>query len=149
MGVVMKRSWLPVAVLSFAVVLSACTREPIHKAVAGSLIPAEENLVVSNHCQGCHVHSKFKAEAHLEKVRDLYAQDNPLRENTQCLKCHDLKLENIFRNEVRHTEFPHKNLVGKADIPKPAAVVQAPDKKEMPKTEAEQNKRKWYFFYLF
>ncbi|MBI3126390.1 MAG: hypothetical protein HYZ11_02155 [Candidatus Tectomicrobia bacterium] len=145
----MKRVGQAVAALSLALALGACAKEPIQKAVAGSLLPAEENVVVTNHCQGCHLHAKFNAEAHLAKIRDLYPADSPLRENTQCLKCHQLKLENIFRNEVRRTEFPHKNLVGLTDIPKPAAVVKAPDKKEMPKTEAEQNKRKWYFFYLF
>lgn len=146
----MKRGFLLAAGLAAALLLGACAREPIQKAVAGGLLPTEENLVVTNHCQGCHLHSKFVAEAHLAKVKARYAQGSPLREAARCLQCHRLSLENIFRNETRRTEFPHGALVSLTDIPKPSDAPRAPGKKEAAKPVEEKKKeRKWYFFWLF
>ncbi|MEK6709923.1 MAG: hypothetical protein AABZ64_05020 [Nitrospinota bacterium] len=147
------KPWPPLTTaLALAFLLGACAREPIQKAVAGSLVPAEENLVVTNHCQSCHLHAKFTAEAHLEKVRARYAQDNPLREAARCLQCHRLTLENIFRQEARRTSFPHSALVGLPEIPKPSDAPRAPERKEAAKPEEkkeEKKERKWYFFWLF
>ena len=144
----MKRGSRPMIGLAAALLLAACAREPIQKAVVGGLLPTEENLVVTNHCQGCHLHSKFVAETHLAKVKDRYAQGNPLREASRCLECHRLTLENIFRQEIRRTEFPHGALVSLPEIPKPAAAA-APGKKEAAKPPEEKKERKWYFFWLF
>jgi hypothetical protein len=147
----MKRGLRPVLGLAAALLLAACAREPIQKAVAGGLLPTEENLVVTNHCQGCHLHSKFVAEAHLAKVKARYAQGSPLREAGRCLQCHRLSLENIFRSEIRRTEFPHGALVNLPEIPKPSEVAAPAAKKDAAKpAEGEKKKeRKWYFFWLF
>ncbi|OGL67620.1 MAG: hypothetical protein A3J27_04505 [Candidatus Tectomicrobia bacterium RIFCSPLOWO2_12_FULL_69_37] len=145
----MKRGFRLAIGLAAALLLAACAREPIHKAVGGGLLPTEENSVVVNHCQGCHLHAKFVAEAHLAKVKARYAQGNPLREASRCLECHRLSLENIFRNETRRTEFPHGALASLPEIPKPAEAAAASAKKDAPKPEEKKKERKWYFFWLF
>ncbi len=146
----MRRWFFVLAILAGPLFLSACARPPIEKAVRGDLLPTEENVVVVNHCQSCHVHVAFKAEPHVEKVRMLYAQGHPLREANRCLQCHSLSLENMFRDERRGTKQPHGKLLDIADIPKPSQETKAPAKGGKSAAEKpEEQKRRWYFFYLF
>lgn len=146
-GVPMKRKNLFVALGIGMFALWSCTRPPIERAVNRELLPSEANIIVTSHCQGCHVHSRFNPDAHLLLVKQKYSADNPLREATECLQCHVLKLENYFRKEFRSTHRPHGQLVQIDEIPKPdpskASTVQ---KTAVPK---EAEKKKWYFFYLF
>lgn len=130
----------------------ACAKSPIQRAVGGQLLPSESNIVVTNHCQGCHLHSNFNGEAHLASIRVRYPEGSPLRQADNCFQCHSLKLENIFRSEVRTTQRPHGNLVEMANVPKPGE----PKRNTAKKVEGKEKvlkkadkKRRWYFFYLF
>ncbi len=130
----------------------ACTKSPIQRAVAGQLLPSESNIVVTNHCQGCHLHSNFIGEAHIASIRVRYPEGSSFRQADNCLNCHSLKLENIFRSEVRATQRPHGNLVEMANVPKPGE----PKRNAAKKVEGKEKvlkkadkKRRWYFFYLF
>lgn len=151
-----------VCLMSLAVCLllvSACQRKPIERAVRGSLPQAEENVVVTSYCQSCHLHASFQADPHVEKQQLRYDEKSPLRAATRCLACHLVRPETFFKEELRSTKFPHGALVDIAKIPKPKAAPRLKREKgegSVPKQEApppavkkEKKKKRWYFLYLF
>ncbi len=155
----MKNLWF----MGFAVCLllvSACQRKPIERAVRGSLPLAEENVVVTSYCQSCHLHASFQEAPHVEKQQLRYGEKSPLRAATQCLACHVVRPETFFKKEQRSTTFPHGVLVDIAKIPKPKPTPRLKREKgpgSAPKQEApppavkkeKKKKRRWYFLYLF
>lgn len=145
----MKRFALLAAPLAGVFIVVSCARPPIERAIKRDLLPSEANVVVTNHCQGCHVHSKFDADTHMLFVKRKFAADSPLREARECLECHILKLENYFRREFRATTRPHGQLVQMSDIPKPVAGKKVKAGRPPAKKAPVMKKKKWYFFYLF
>ena len=139
--------------------VSACQRKPIERAVRGSLPKAEENVVVTSYCQSCHLHASFQADPHVGKQQLRYDEKSPLRAATRCLACHLVRPETFFKEELRSTKFPHGALVDIAKIPKPKAAPRLKREKgegSAPKQEApppavkkEKKKKRWYFLYLF
>ncbi len=155
----MKNSWL-MALAVCLLLVSACQRKPIERAVRGSLPLAEENVVVKSYCQSCHLHASFQESPHVEKQQLRYGEKSPLRAATRCLACHLVQPETFFKKEVRSTTFPHGALVDIAKIPKPKPVPQLKREKgpgSAPRQEApapavkkeKKKKRRWYFLYLF
>jgi hypothetical protein len=147
----MKRFLFLAALGTFLVSLSSCSPSPIERAVKRDLLPSEANVIVSTHCQGCHVHSKLDADAHMLLVKQRFPEGNALREAKECLDCHQLKLENIFRKEARSTTRPHGKLIEMSDIPKPGSGASGKDSGETAAVQenSEEKEKKWYFFYLF
>ncbi len=158
----MKNSWIMILAVCLLLV-SACQRKPIERAVRGSLPKVEENVVVTSYCQSCHLHASFQAAPHVEKQQLRYEEKSPLRTATQCLACHLVRPESFFKVEQRSTKFPHGALVEMANIPKPKPPKAAPrlkrEKGPGPAPEQEtpvpavkeqkKKKRRWYFLYLF
>ena len=157
----MKNSWLMVLAVCLLLV-SACQRKPIERAVRGSLAPAEENVVVTSYCQSCHLHASFQEAPHVEKQQLRYGEESPLRTATRCLACHVVRPETFFKEELRSTTFPHGVLVDIAKIPKPKPTPRlkrekgegpAPKQEAPPeikkKEPAKKKKKRWYFLYLF
>jgi len=145
----MKRFAVVAPLLVSVFIVVNCTRPPIERAIKRDLLPSEANVVVTSHCQGCHVHAKFDGDAHMVVVKPKFPPGNPLRDAGECLECHVLKLENFFRNEYRTTTRPHGQLVQMSDIPKPVAGKNKKTSKTSVKEAPVKKKKKWYFFYLF
>jgi hypothetical protein len=145
----MKRFALLAAPLAGVFIVVSCARPPIERAIKRDLLPSEANVVVTNHCQGCHVHAKFDADAHMVFMKQKFAADSPLREAGECLECHVLKLENYFRKEFRATTRPHGQLVQMSDVPKPVVGKKEKTRGTPIKKAPVKKKKKWYFFYLF
>ena len=143
----------PLRLALWAVLLLAlgCSQSPIEKAVKGKLLASEENLVVTNHCQGCHVHSRFKPEVHITRMQKTYPKISKLREMNRCLQCHVLRLKNLFRDEFRSTSRPHgKTITLSRFPPRPSAQgIKVDLDKDADKPAKKKKKRRWYFFYLF
>ncbi len=141
----MKRGILLMVFIASAVLVTACTRPPIERAVKRELLPSEANVVVIDHCQGCHTHADFLADAHMVRVKAKYPAGSAFSEAKECLECHNLRLKSMFRDEKRSTQRPHGQMVKMSEIP-------LPQKKAVEKNvkkKAEKKKKKWYFFYLF
>ena len=154
----MKNVWL-MALAVCLLLVSACQQKPIERAVRGSLPQAEENVVVTSYCQGCHLHAGFEADPHVEKQQLRYDEKSPLRAANRCLACHLVRPETFFKQELRSTKFPHGALVDIAKIPKPKPTPRLKREKgpgSAPKQETpppavkkEKKKKRWYFLYLF
>lgn len=142
----MKRGIFLMVLMAGVVLVTACTRPPIERAIKRELLPSEANIVVVDHCQGCHIHADFLPDAHMVLVRAKYPAGSALREAKECLECHNLRIKSLFRDEKRSTQRPHGQLVKMNQIPVPQkkAVQKSTEKKAEKKKE-----KKWYFFYLF
>ena len=146
----MKLGFYGAAIMLGVMALSSCSRSPIDRAIRRELLPSEANVVIANQCQGCHVHSQFRAEQHMAAVKLKFPVKSSFRQARECLDCHNLRLKSLMFSEKRGTMRPHGQLVKMTDIPKPRRVVtlKRGKKKAGPKTE-KKKERKWYFFYLF
>jgi hypothetical protein len=142
----MKRGIFLIVLMASVVLVTACTRPPIERAVKRELLPSDANVVVNNHCQGCHVHADFLADAHMVRVKAKYPAGSAFREANECLECHNLRLETFFRDEKRSTQRPHGQLVNMSEIPLPQKKAA---QKSIKKKAEKKKERKWYFFYLF
>jgi hypothetical protein len=142
------------AVMFGVMALSSCSRAPIDRAIRRELLPSEANVVVATHCQGCHVHSQFRAERHMAAVKLKFPAKSAFRQARDCLECHDLRLKGLIFSERRGTSRPHGRLLTMINIPKPRGAVplkrgkKTAGAKTGKKTE-KKKERKWYFFYLF
>ncbi len=150
----MKLGFYGAAFMLGIIALSSCSRAPIDRAIRRELLPSEANVVIANHCQGCHVHAQFRAERHMAAVKLKFPAKSSFRQARECLDCHDLRLKGLIFSERRGTSRPHGRLITMADIPKPRSGVSLKQGKNKagPKTgkKIEKKKeRKWYFFYLF
>ncbi len=150
----MKLGFYGAAIMLGVMALSSCSRAPIDRAIRRELLPSEANVVVANHCQGCHVHSQFHAERHMAAVKLKFPAKSSLRQARECLDCHDLRLKGLIFSEKRGTSRPHGRLLRMSKIPKPrrAVPLKRGKKKAGLKTGKKTEKkkeRKWYFFYLF
>ena len=149
------------AIAALVLSLTACSRTPVDKAIAGDLVASEANIVIAEHCRGCHVHAKFNLEKHIPKMQVRYPEKHEFRVAGQCLQCHELKTKWFFGDEFRATKRPHGNLIKMARIPVPGEqkrpkkeTAKKPPKKKTAKKQAKdkeekKKKRRWYFFYLF
>lgn len=132
--------------MASAVFVTACTRPPIERALKRELLPSEANVLVIDHCQGCHIHADFLADAHMVVVKTKYPAGSAFREANECLDCHNLRLKSLFRDEKRSTQRPHGQIIKMSEIPVPQKKAV---KKSTKKKAAKKKEKKWYFFYLF
>ena len=143
----MKRGFLFAALLAGVAAVVSCTRTPLERAVSRELLPSEANVVVTDHCQSCHTHVDFLADAHMVRMKAAFPTGSAFREAKECLECHNLRLKNIFRSERRRTTRPHGALVKMSEIPRPREA--RPSELKKRKAEKKKKEKKWYFFYLF
>ncbi|HJP13145.1 MAG: hypothetical protein QF701_07065 [Nitrospinota bacterium] len=140
----MRRGALCAVLLAGVAAVVSCTRTPLDRAVRRELLPSEANVVVADHCRGCHIHAAFRGDPHMQRVKELFPEGSEFREAKECLVCHDLRLKTIFKKERRTTTRPHGQLIKMSEIPVP---------KKGPPIQSvkakEKKKKKWYFFYLF
>ena len=145
-SVLMRRQIFLMALMASMVFVTACSRPPIERALKRELLPSEANIVVTNHCQGCHIHADFLADAHMVRVITKYPEGSAFREAKECLECHNLRLKSLFRDERRSTQRPHGQIVKMSKIPLPQ---KKPVQKSMKKKAEKKKEKKWDFFYLF
>ena len=70
--------------------ISGCGSAPIEKAFEGEFSEIENNKVIFDYCQSCHVHRKLIPATHVSEKTGLY-QNNKFRETKECRTCHYLK----------------------------------------------------------
>ncbi len=86
------------------VAISGCSSAPLDKAFKGELAGTENNKVIYDYCQGCHVHSDFIPEPHVLEATALY-KSKEFRETKECRTCHYIK-KNFWGDESRKTIRP-------------------------------------------
>jgi len=84
--------------------LTACRPNPLEQALRGELSPDENNLIIVEYCQNCHIHRALNPSEHLTRIRTLYDRV-PYTVTTQCRACH-LVSEDTWGMKQRKTIFP-------------------------------------------
>jgi hypothetical protein len=84
--------------------LTACKPDPLERALRGELAPNENNLIIADYCQSCHIHRALNPGEHLASIRTLYDRV-PYTVTTQCRACH-LVSEDTWNMKHRKTIFP-------------------------------------------
>ncbi len=84
--------------------LAACTRDPLKAALKGKFPPTQNNRIINNYCQSCHVHRDFIADRHVAEVAPQY-EVREFREARECRVCHSVNF-NFFDPEHRITLHP-------------------------------------------
>ena len=93
-----------VAVAASLFAVASCTRDPLKEALAGKYLATENNRIISNYCQTCHVHRNFALETHVGAMKREYSV-RTLREAEECRDCHNVNF-NFFWPDHRNTLFP-------------------------------------------
>jgi hypothetical protein len=91
---------IAVALLS----LIACRPDLLEQALKGELSPHENNLIIADYCQSCHIHRTLNPSEHLAYIRTLYDRA-PYTVTAQCRACH-LVYEDTWYMKHRKTIFP-------------------------------------------
>ncbi|MFQ5915416.1 MAG: hypothetical protein ACE5JS_19785 [Nitrospinota bacterium] len=103
-----KVRWIPpaLAVVAAALILAlaSCTKDPLKRAFRGKFLTSENNRIISNYCQSCHVHREFVPEVHMAAVKRRYTV-RKLREAEECRDCHSVDFK-LFSPEDRRTLHP-------------------------------------------
>jgi hypothetical protein len=84
--------------------LSACRPQPLVDALNGRFPPEDNNRVITEYCQSCHIHRAFDDLSHVPQVQTLYDR-SPYTEATQCRNCH-LVHKNTWGARRRKTIWP-------------------------------------------
>lgn len=84
--------------------MAACARDPLKAALAGRFLPTENNRIINNYCQSCHVHRDFVPDRHVLDVIERY-QVREFREARECRVCHQVNFR-WFGPDHRVTRRP-------------------------------------------
>ncbi len=91
---------LTVLLAVLAVLISACSSAPFEKAFKPEMEADESNKILTEYCQGCHLHKDFDPGKHVPKVQKAY--NNPkFSSASECRECHSY--EKTFLMDVRRT----------------------------------------------
>lgn len=89
--------------------IASCSTPPLERAFEGEFPLVENNRVIFEYCQSCHVHRDLIPSTHVAKETDLY-QSKKFKETTECRTCHYIK-ENFFGEIVRKTIRPKRGKI--------------------------------------
>ncbi|MBI2880003.1 MAG: hypothetical protein HYY21_00340 [Candidatus Tectomicrobia bacterium] len=100
--------WVAPAVAAAAVALvfgvASCARDPLKQAFEGRFLASENNRIITNYCQSCHVHRNLVPDRHLAEVKSRYT-DRRFRTAEECRECHGVNFK-FFGPEHRRTLHP-------------------------------------------
>ena len=91
------------------VIIASCTTHSIQRAFDGEFSKVENNRVIFEYCQSCHVHNDLIPAPHVAEKTGSY-QSKKFRETKECRTCHFIK-ENFFGDIERKTIRPKKGKI--------------------------------------
>ncbi len=101
-----------VLLLVLLALMGGCTSWKVVKAFDGEYTSEENNRVIGDYCQTCHIHKGFSPGSHLDEVPQEYNR-KVFRYATECRTCHILE-RNWFNEEItRKTRKPKEANKGK------------------------------------
>ena len=104
------RFGLLVGILLLALV--SCSTPRIQQAFQGKFEFTENNRVINDYCQGCHIHKSFLPDQHVSTVVKLYDRP-PYTQARECRVCHYLQGDPAEKLEHRGTRWPEWVEAGK------------------------------------
>ncbi len=92
-------------ILSPCVFSIACTKQPVQKAMEGDFTAMENNKVINEYCQSCHIHRNFDPGEHMEEVTLEYKR-KVFRKAEECRVCHYIDKRFTRSSLIRKTRWP-------------------------------------------
>ena len=90
-------------------IASCTTTSSIQRAFGGKFSKVENNRVIFEYCQSCHVHNDLIPAPHVAEKTGSY-KSKKFRETKECRTCHFIK-ENLFGDIERKTIRPRKGKI--------------------------------------
>ena len=87
-------------------IIASCSTPFLEKAFEGEFSGVENNRIIFEYCQSCHVHKELIPSTHVAEKNDLY-RSRMFRETKECRTCHYIT-ENFFGDIVRKTIRPRR-----------------------------------------
>lgn len=87
--------------LGALLLVGGCTSWKVIKAFDGEYTSEENNRLIGDYCQTCHIHKAFASGDHLDKIPRKYNR-KVFRYATECRTCHILD-RNWFTEEITRT----------------------------------------------
>jgi|TARA_B100000315_G_scaffold237050_1_gene253457 hypothetical protein len=91
------------------VIIASCSTPSLQRAFEGEFSKVENNRVIFEYCQSCHVHNDLIPAPHVADKTGRY-QSKKFRETRECRTCHYIK-ENLFGDIERKTIRPKKGKI--------------------------------------
>ncbi|NIP99406.1 MAG: hypothetical protein GWM98_02480 [Nitrospinaceae bacterium] len=92
-------------------VFEGCYQKKVEEAFDGDFSSEENNRVISEYCQSCHLHRNFSPADHVEEKTLLYNR-KVFRLATECRTCHYLEKQMKLNDFIRHTRRPKEANTG-------------------------------------
>lgn len=127
-------------VLLFALAgsLSACSSWKVKKAFEGEYTSHENNRLIGDYCQTCHIHSAFSTGDHLDSAPQKYNR-KVFRYATECRTCHYLEINSFTEEVKRKTRRPREANKGEF---RDFEIEMLKDQKERLTQEVQEEKKK-------
>jgi len=90
---------------------SGCAHDPLKEAFQGAYPIGENNKIINEYCQSCHVHAKFSPDSHIDEMNLAY-QNRLFRTTNECRTCHYIR-ENFFGDILRRHRRPRSVAKGR------------------------------------
>lgn len=91
-----------------------CGSAPFKKAFKGKFAEVENNRIIYDYCQRCHVHRNLIPAPHVEEKSELYKSEK-FRKTKECRTCHYIK-KNFWGDIERKTIRPRRKKINKQKI---------------------------------
>ncbi|HJP17039.1 MAG TPA: hypothetical protein QF468_00115 [Nitrospinota bacterium] len=88
------------------VIIASCSTPPLKRAFDGEFSKVENNRVIFEYCQSCHVHNELIPAPHVAEKTSNY-KSKKFRETKECRTCHYIN-EDFFGDVERKTIRPKK-----------------------------------------
>lgn len=94
-----------ILLLVLLIVFGGCAPLDVEKAFDNQFTPIQNNKVVSEYCQSCHLHKNFDSGKHMDKVRGNYKREF-YRNADECRACHFIEKDWMNNQLIRKTRYP-------------------------------------------
>jgi len=88
------------------IIIASCSTPPLKRAFDGEFSKVENNRVIFEYCQSCHVHNELIPAPHVAEKTSNY-KSKKFRETKECRTCHYIN-EDFFGDVERKTIRPKK-----------------------------------------
>tara|TARA_B100000959_G_scaffold282774_1_gene349957 strand:+ start:2245 stop:2568 length:324 start_codon:yes stop_codon:yes gene_type:complete len=88
------------------IIIASCSTPPLKRAFDGEFSKVENNRVIFEYCQSCHVHNELIPAPHVAEKTSNY-KSKKFRETKECRTCHYIN-EDFFGDIERKTIRPKK-----------------------------------------
>ena len=101
-----------ITVVALGLIFSGCYTRKIEEAFDGDFTAENNNRIINEYCQSCHIHKDFVPASHIENMSPKYKM-KIFRRASECRTCHYIEKKFTENDFLRKTRTPSKVNRGK------------------------------------